>query len=226
MAAARGGALVFLKQLLDQGEDVNARSSAGLTALHEACLENRIEAARLLLSRGADINVATTRTGMTPLMIAVDKVTKDDTLLKELLRRKPQVNQQSNEGWTALSLACDNGHEDYARILLNNNADPNLPRNDGTMPLMMAVNKNSLDIVQMLVKRGAKVNAARPSDGMTALAFTCLTGNVEIARWLLENSADPNAKLKDGTSLVQLAQAKNNPKILQLISDFAAKHKR
>ncbi len=80
MAAARGGALIFLKRFLDEGENVNARTSAGVTALHEACLGNRIEAARFLLSMGADINVATTKAGMTPLMIAVDKVPKDDTL--------------------------------------------------------------------------------------------------------------------------------------------------
>ena len=43
-------------KLLDAGQDVNARNESGETAFSYACANNAFEVAKLLHSRGADIN--------------------------------------------------------------------------------------------------------------------------------------------------------------------------
>ncbi len=217
MAASEGGVVKFVRDFLTNKLDVNAKTEGGSTALHYACEQNRIKAARLLCKNGADINAAN-KYGWTPLMIVAGTSVQDETLLQDLLAWKPQVNQQNNEGATALTLACEAGKVNFAELLLQNKADPNLSRSDGFTPLMLAVLKDSPPLVKTLVKSGARVNSARPQDGLTALAVTCKTGNAEIAEWLIKNGANPRAKLNDGRTLVEFARANNKHKVADVIA--------
>lgn len=59
-----------IAELLDAGADVNARNEQEETAFSYACANNRLAAAELLFSRGADINTIDAGGG-TPLDWAV-----------------------------------------------------------------------------------------------------------------------------------------------------------
>lgn len=54
--AARRGNVEVIGALLDMGADIEARDSAGDTPLRRAVNCNKLEAAKLLLARGADPN--------------------------------------------------------------------------------------------------------------------------------------------------------------------------
>ena len=56
LGAARLGRTEDVKRMLDAGEDVNARTVDGYTALIEAAFRNRLDMVTLLLARGADVN--------------------------------------------------------------------------------------------------------------------------------------------------------------------------
>ena len=68
--AAEQGDAQIVRALLQQGEDVNAAQSDGLTALHWAALNNDLELAKLLLYAGATVKPATRVGGYTPLHLA------------------------------------------------------------------------------------------------------------------------------------------------------------
>ena len=68
--AAQQGDAQIVRTLLQQGEDVNAAQSDGLTALHWAALNNDLELAKLLLYAGATVKPATRVGGYTPLHLA------------------------------------------------------------------------------------------------------------------------------------------------------------
>ncbi|KAE8311584.1 hypothetical protein BDV41DRAFT_334173 [Aspergillus transmontanensis] len=71
VAAHIVGGRVFVKALLQQGEDVEAKSANGQTALHIAAgIEHESETARTLLEYGANVS-AVDEDGDTPLSIAV-----------------------------------------------------------------------------------------------------------------------------------------------------------
>ncbi len=55
---AREGDLAVLELFLKGGMDLEARDSAGATALMYAALNSRVEATSLLIEKGADINAA------------------------------------------------------------------------------------------------------------------------------------------------------------------------
>lgn len=66
-AAARKGDTAAVKALLDAGVNVNSRTRYGATALSYACDKGHVELVRLLIERGADVNVKDTFYGEVPL---------------------------------------------------------------------------------------------------------------------------------------------------------------
>jgi hypothetical protein len=81
--AAAAGDVAAIEGLLAQATDVNARDSAGRTALLVAVLEGRGQAIATLLAHGADPNAADTA-GVTPLAAAL---ARGDAATVETLRR-------------------------------------------------------------------------------------------------------------------------------------------
>lgn len=75
-AAARRGDAAAVKQLLDEGVDVNTKYRYGVTALTYACDHGHVDVVKVLLDRGADVNVKDTFYGFTPLMLAVSPAQK------------------------------------------------------------------------------------------------------------------------------------------------------
>ena len=75
-AAARQGKIEAIKQHLNDGVGVNAKSEMGRTTLHSATREGHKEVTELLIAKGADVN-AKANDGATPLDMADDKETAD-----------------------------------------------------------------------------------------------------------------------------------------------------
>src|SRR5688572_9272498 len=69
--AARAGDTAALASALDKGADVNAKSRYDSTALFFAADRGHLEAVRLLVARGADVNVQDTFYKMRPLDMAL-----------------------------------------------------------------------------------------------------------------------------------------------------------
>lgn len=66
-AAARKGDAAAVKALLDKGVNVNSKTRYGATALSYACDKGHVEVIKLLIERGADVNVTDTFYGEVPL---------------------------------------------------------------------------------------------------------------------------------------------------------------
>jgi ankyrin repeat protein len=66
-AAARKGDAAAVRAFLDKGFDVNAKTRYGATALSYACDKGHVEVVKLLIERGANVNVKDTFYGEVPL---------------------------------------------------------------------------------------------------------------------------------------------------------------
>lgn len=137
--AAQADKVANIKALLDAGADVNAMSADFNPAIDWA---RSVAAAKLLISRGANVNARSLldyELGETPLIDRATKVkvagTDEDAanhvaIAELLISAGADVNATSKMGETALHACVDEHGFACVKMLLDRGADPNPPRND------------------------------------------------------------------------------------------------
>ncbi len=202
IASEQYGSADVLKELLRQGADVRATSRDGESPVRAAARAGDVEALRVLLAHGADVNVVnrTTYSGsadVSALMIAAEFGHLDCV---ELLLEKGADVQFASESGNALHFAALTDRKDIGRLLIERGVNVNTTgkrivsfRNDpGFTPLMYAAmtERNDPALVQLLIDRGANVNA-RASSGETALSLARQRGETRIVAALRAAGAEP-----------------------------------
>ena len=100
--------------------------------------------------------------------------------LKELIDVGCEVNQQDEDGNTALMNVVRLGNFDCVEEMLRADVDVNVTDEDGNTPLMMmAVNFSNVTLVNLLLNKGAEVNL-KNNDGETALYLAVARGHTEL----------------------------------------------
>jgi uncharacterized protein len=153
--AAMEDNIAAVRQLLQQGFDVNSAQGDGTTALHWAAMRNDLEIGRLLLRSGANVNAATRIGGLTPLFLAA--TAGSAAMVSELLKCGASA-QSSNSvnGTTALMKASAAGSAETVKLLLDHGADPNATEKGlGQTALMFAAAVDRADAVTLLASSGA-----------------------------------------------------------------------
>jgi RNA polymerase sigma factor (sigma-70 family) len=126
--AAHFGHVEVMQLLIDRGADLNrlATHRIAVTPLHAALFGRQLEAALLLVERGADVTLARGGSGL------------------------------KRAGWTPLHYAAGMGFGALVQPLLDRGADPSRPDEEGKTPLDVALDANRSDIATLLRSRGAK----------------------------------------------------------------------
>lgn len=93
-------------------------------------------------------------------------------IVKLLIAKGAKMDaRQSHQGWTPLTQAVISTRSDVALYLLGRGADPELPMNNGSTPLHMAVRMaarfGDTQVVRALLKRNVNVNARTKEDPNT-----------------------------------------------------------
>jgi ankyrin repeat protein len=156
-----------------------------LTPLVYAARAGAIDAARVLLEAGADVNQLT-RYGWSPLLAATQN--RNYRMGRFLIEYGADVNIANEGGWTPLYLATDNRNLEggdyptpepdmddleYIKLLLDQGADPNARLTESTETRTVFTN-------QWLDENGA-----------TAFLRASQSGDIDLMRMLLDYGADP-----------------------------------
>jgi ankyrin repeat protein len=157
-----------------------------LTPLIYAARAGSVEAARVLLEAGADVNQVS-RYGWSPLLAATQN--RNYQMGKFLIEHGADVNIANKGGWTPLYLATDNRNLEggdyptrapdmddleYIKLLLDAGADPNAR------------------LIESTETRTVFTNQWLDEEGATAFLRASQSGDVELMRLLLERGADPH----------------------------------
>jgi len=89
--------------------------------------------------------------------------------------------------------------------------------------LQIAANKNQLEVVKLLVEKGADLNYKHPITKMTALALAAVDGYTDVVSYLLSKGADPNVKLRGNVSIVRVVRDDGNTAMVDLLLKNGAK---
>lgn len=126
------------------GTNVNALNSKGESALMMASLHGRLNLAKYLIRRGADIN----KTGWTPLHYAASKGHLE--LISLLLENHAYIDAPSPNGTTPLMMAAMYGTGEAVKLLLEEGADASLKNQAGMNALQFAENGSRPDAIELL----------------------------------------------------------------------------
>jgi ankyrin repeat protein len=106
------------------------------------------------------------------------------------------VNQASNEGFTPIFGAAQEGHLLAVSCLGKElEADVKITSNDGYTPLLIAAKKGHASVVQTLVKElGADIHQGDSRGGTPLMAASHHT-HADIVKWLVKAGANPNTSM-------------------------------
>ncbi len=232
MTAARTGKVDVVGALIARGANVNAKEGwRGQTALMWAAIENNAAAAQALIEGGADL-AARSQGGFTALLFA-SRGGHVDTA-RVLVAAGAKVDEKLPDGTSPLVLATINAHYELASWLLDHGADANAAEQGWTALHQLAWTRrpnkgfanpgpvstgsiDSLELVEILVKHGADVNARQtkePRDGYrnmldrtgaTPFLLAAKSADVDLMRALLAQGADPLLPTKDNSTPLMVA---------------------
>ncbi|KAM3416273.1 hypothetical protein BST61_g7879 [Cercospora zeina] len=180
-AAARGdnGSVEIL---LEYGASVAMTNNVNLQPIHLAAQTGNTETLRILIKSGADINIQTPDTKMTPLHEAVE--TQDNPEhVQGLLELGAQIDTRDFCGWTPLHWCCWRGYLQNLITLLASGADIHARTHDGNAALMLAVANNSANCIPALLAAGAETKITK-ANGWSILHYAAVGGKVETLRAL------------------------------------------
>ncbi|XP_071837816.1 E3 ubiquitin-protein ligase MIB1-like [Apostichopus japonicus] len=145
------------------------QDSEGDTPLHDAISKKRDDILSLLLDNNADICV-TNNNGFNALHHAA--LRGNPSAMRILLTRLPRpwiVDEQKDDGYTALHLAALNNHVEVAELLVQQgHADLDVQNMNQQTALHLSVERQHTQIVRLLVRSGAKLDVP-DKDGDTPL---------------------------------------------------------
>lgn len=211
LRAAVRGDLDAVRDGLDRGQDVNAQSAKGMTALMcSAWQADHVDVARLLLDRGADLKLRQPSSGWTALTFAA--VNGKERCLALFFERGATLDEGAGD-WKALMFAVQYRSREAVRMLLARGADANCRDEDQRTPLMRAARNSDVELVPVLLAAGADVHLV-DEDGMSALHHACTKANVANVKVLLAAGADPDLSDKEGRTTRAVAEQSRKPKIV------------
>jgi len=215
--AAERGRISVVRLLLEKGANVNAEDAGGYGPLAFAAMNGHAALAEMLIDAGAALDPPK---GLTPSELAKEYKHK---AVADLLRRRGAKCPPS----TNLCNAIENWDTRAVRRLLDQGAslsapdDPEAP-DWSYPPLHHAAEKGFLDIVRLLVGRGADVKATHGQQQWTPLHRAVFYGHVEVAEFLLAHGAQVNARDNAGSTPLDWARS-NNRAMIQLLKKYGGK---
>ncbi|KAF1462804.1 hypothetical protein FQV21_0011858, partial [Spheniscus demersus] len=213
--------LLAVQRHLAASQDENGDTPLHLAIIHEqtAVIKQLIEVI-VSIPRQQIINISN-NLQQTPLHLAV--ITKQPQVVQLLLQAHADPTLLDRYGNSLLHLALQAGDEEMLRTLLAHlgSAAPyllHLPNYHGLLPVHLAVKAKSLACLDLLVRKGADVNAVERQGGRTPLHLAVEMENLNMATHLVKKlGADVNSRTFARNTPLHLAAGLGSPTLTKLL---------
>ncbi|KAI1291714.1 Ankyrin-2 [Halotydeus destructor] len=242
--AARSGHEAVVDLLVSRGAPISAKTKNGLSPIHMAAQGDHVECARVLLHHKAPVDDVTVDY-LTALHVAAH--CGHVRVAKMLLERKADPNARALNGFTPLHIACKKNRIKVVELLLKHGASIEATTESGLTPLHVAAfmggmniviyliqhganpdvpdcsrrEANQADIIRILLRNGAEVNA-KAREQQTALHIASRLGNVDIVGILLQHGAQVDAATKDQYTALHIAAKEGQEEVASILLEHGA----
>ncbi|XP_078233165.1 protein phosphatase 1 regulatory subunit 12C isoform X8 [Pogona vitticeps] len=189
LACCAGAELEAAREMLDADPGaVNGTNADGISALHQACIDENMEVVEFLVASGADVNQADNE-GWTPLHVAASCGYIE--IAQYLLDHGANIAAVNSDGDVPLDIAEADNMETLLRSeIAKRGVDVEVAKREEEEVMLR-------DARQWL-NAGKISDESHPKTGATALHVAAAKGYIEVMRLLLQAGYDPNVRDKDG----------------------------
>ena len=214
----------IVRELLrhQQRFDINTPNNEGYTALHVAVIRNNIDAVRLILDAGGDLNIRTTEDDDTALMSAI--TCEDKKIFDMIIRQyasKINIDDVNANNENLLHYAARAGNAQAAQLLCQyTNVNFTLPNTCcGHNPFMIAIIEGHMSVVQELLKYLSRfnINYQDVRSNSTALHLAIRHDRTEMIELICSRVPNLDLTLENhaGDTPIQMAARAGNFSILR-----------
>ncbi|XP_064786731.1 protein phosphatase 1 regulatory subunit 12A-like [Oncorhynchus masou masou] len=208
MAACSAGDREEVAALLRQGADINHANIDGLTALHQACIDENAEMVQFLVESGSDVNRGDNE-GWTPLHAAASCGFIQIT--KYLIEHGARVGAVNSEGELPLDVATEDAMERLLKgEIKKQGVDVDMARREEERVMLADANA---------VLAGSGVLTPHPNTKATALHVAAAKGYIEVMKVLLQCGLDLDSGDVDGWTALHAAAHWGQQEVCSLLSD-------
>ncbi|XP_067902148.1 protein phosphatase 1 regulatory subunit 12A-like isoform X2 [Heterodontus francisci] len=242
LAACSSGDQDEVEKLLLKGADINYTNVDGLTALHQACIDENLDMVTFLLDHGANVNQPDNE-GWTALHAAASCGFMD--IAEYLIKQRANVAAVNSEGELPIDIAQGEAMEKLLKVVIKKQGiDVEVARKEeeqrmiqdarqwlnrgklqdirhpktGASALHVAAAKGYLEVMKLLIQAGFDVNC-RDNDGWTPLHAASHWGKEELCKLLVENLCNMQAINKVGQTAFDVA----DESLLELLEELQKK---
>jgi len=217
--AAYKGQTAIVKRLLDAGADFTIGDNENSQPMHNAAVAGHVDVIETLLAYGVDIN-SRDNNGMTALHFAVSYQRTEAAVL--LIGKGADPNVGNNNGLTPIHYAAVRELPDLIDRLASAGGDINVQARSGDTPLFYATGRGNMEASNRLLELGANTELANEYGRTPLLNVARESGNVDMARLLVQHGADVNALDIFDDSPIVLAAWRGFAAIVNLLLDEGA----
>ncbi|KAM8892938.1 protein phosphatase 1 regulatory subunit 12A isoform 5-T6 [Spinachia spinachia] len=208
MAACSAGDREEVAALLRQGADINHANIDGLTALHQACIDENAEMVQFLVESGSDVNRGDNE-GWTPLHAAASCGFIQIT--KYLIEHGAHVGAVNSEGELPLDVATEDAMERLLKGEIKKQAiDVDVARKEEERVMLQDARA---------VLAGGGTLTPHPNTKATALHVAAAKGYIEVLKVLLQCGVDVDCGDIDGWTPLHAAAHWGQEEVCSLLAD-------
>ena len=150
---------------------------------------------------------------------------RDEEAVRRLVDDGANLTAKSFDGETTLHLAVNNNDKSMVRFLLEKGADPEAIAANGNKPLYNAAESGYLVIVDLLLSFKASVEAFNVEEQRTSFYQAVENGHFEVAKLLLRNGADIDARSPTGLTPLFCAINRGDVDFVEYLLEHGANKK-
>eukprot|EP00092_Neocalanus_flemingeri_P058206 GFUD01069320.1.p1 GENE.GFUD01069320.1~~GFUD01069320.1.p1 ORF type:complete len:805 (-),score=205.61 GFUD01069320.1:825-3239(-) len=242
LAACAAGDREEVKVLLGRGADIDTANVDGLTALHQACIDDNLDMVEFLVANGADVNRGDNE-GWTPLHATASCGFL--SIAKFLLDHGANVAAVNNDGELAIDISesdemedllqkeidvrqinCEDARNKEEQCMLDDARDwynsgnfgDRAHAKTGATALHVAAAKGYIKVINLLIQAGSEINQ-QDFDGWTPLHAAAHWAQREACEMLAENYVNMDIKNCVGQTPFDVA----DPDVLRLLEELKKK---
>lgn len=202
-------------------EDGEISTCAGLSNatadVIKACEDGDVDRVKLLTSIYSELTKCPGKQQMTPIMAAA---LAGQGKVWLILAKRLDLNRVDQYQRSILHLACIGGNANIVRGVIVRERKKthrlNLEKKayHGITPLITAAGNGHLNIVKLLLKRGAQISNTDTRKN-TALDWASIRGHLNIVEYLIQMKSDPDRGSQDGTTPLMYSIQHNREQVFQ-----------